>query len=815
MSSWVGRTTELERLAAFAEARRLVVVGGLAGVGKTSLVREHLAREGGPVVWATRVPNDAPENGALVLELVGETADLGSLTKRLYALLDASPDLSIFVTTTDTRWFKGPTFDVVGLATAIGALECSNAAELFLQHSPTAIERSDYPLVEQLVRWVDGHPRAILDLADRVRSMRLEELVERRSRLADLLTRETTDPLRHQIEELDPVSSAVLATAVDFSGPFALSDLECVLPEHLPSLPQATDTLAARGLLVRSGRRNAELHVPRLIAAVEAGRSKRPRELRRRLHARVEEVAREYVRAHGLTPPQVTASLRRFGPDLLRAVWDESGSPAEATRSLALLVVACDDFGQLTRERQSDWRAELDRVGPLLAEGEERRTWLRAGLGIAFAYAQTEPKLGRRFVDAVLESPSADEDLAVLASFVGARLLLHEVPPTVARARFEELEARAVARGNLFVAALTSLYVANSHARLGERREAFTRGSHALVIAERTKNLTFVAQTKLSLAELFFRLGDPKEAERLCLEIEASGELVHDPYGHAYTSLELGYASLFSGDDVKANRHFRDVLYTPHEFVGARRLAGPAMFGLAMVACRAAEWQAALEHAERALFELRSLGATTDIVHSLFAACVAARHLGRGSYVKARVVEIRALLAAAGEQRGPNELLGLLENEERTADTARATETFVRAHLRVPDSLEGAFDYNLYLSALMASFLVAPITPSREIHVLGNGEKLRIGSQTVELATFPTLRRLFWALAVTHWEDPSRSISLEELAASVWPGQKISFSAVKNRIHVSLSKLRKLGLGNAFEVSDERVRLSGLVRLTR
>ena len=89
------------------------------------------------------------------------------------------------------------------------------------------------------------------------------------------------------------------------------------------------------------------------------------------------------------------------------------------------------------------------------------------------------------------------------------------------------------------------------------------------------------------------------------------------------------------------------------------------------------------------------------------------------------------------------------------------------------------------------------------------------GGTWSELGRSPTLQRLFEALVSARLERPGEPMALEALQAAVWPGDVIAPRAAYNRIHVSMSKLRKLGLDPVLVRREEGYLFDELVQLVR
>lgn len=87
---------------------------------------------------------------------------------------------------------------------------------------------------------------------------------------------------------------------------------------------------------------------------------------------------------------------------------------------------------------------------------------------------------------------------------------------------------------------------------------------------------------------------------------------------------------------------------------------------------------------------------------------------------------------------------------------------------------------------------------TRGIIVAGDASWLRIPSGvTVRLGRARALARIVRELALERVRHPGRAVAAEELVRAGWPDERIVPSAAKNRLHVSITRLRKLGLEDA------------------
>jgi DNA-binding SARP family transcriptional activator len=70
----------------------------------------------------------------------------------------------------------------------------------------------------------------------------------------------------------------------------------------------------------------------------------------------------------------------------------------------------------------------------------------------------------------------------------------------------------------------------------------------------------------------------------------------------------------------------------------------------------------------------------------------------------------------------------------------------------------------------------------------------RQGEGRIDLRRRHALRRLLVKLAHHRVHRPGAQLTAEQLIATGWPGERIRPDAARNRLHVTLSRLRDLGL---------------------
>lgn len=112
--------------------------------------------------------------------------------------------------------------------------------------------------------------------------------------------------------------------------------------------------------------------------------------------------------------------------------------------------------------------------------------------------------------------------------------------------------------------------------------------------------------------------------------------------------------------------------------------------------------------------------------------------------------------------------------------------------------------------------LVAKLRPD----LLGPPKTIRLAYDTTWIAVdgvttkiSPLLRRLLRVLATTRLDRPGQVIRTDALIDAGWPDEKMSYASGRNRLHVALSGLRKLGLQDDIEFESGGYRLRPSLRI--
>jgi hypothetical protein len=146
----------------------------------------------------------------------------------------------------------------------------------------------------------------------------------------------------------------------------------------------------------------------------------------------------------------------------------------------------------------------------------------------------------------------------------------------------------------------------------------------------------------------------------------------------------------------------------------------------------------------------------------------------------------------------------------RALDLDAATELYGAAHAlgtatghtEIAELLNGMANATLeVVTHLTRTKVDAP--PARSLVVSRHGRFFRIGAGSlVVLAQRAGLARMVVALAHARLERPGEVVRDELLTEAAWPGERLVAKAGKNRLHVAVATLRKLGLRPVLERHD-------------
>ncbi|APR82635.1 transcriptional regulator, LuxR family, putative [Minicystis rosea] len=192
---------------------------------------------------------------------------------------------------------------------------------------------------------------------------------------------------------------------------------------------------------------------------------------------------------------------------------------------------------------------------------------------------------------------------------------------------------------------------------------------------------------------------------------------------------------------------------------------------------------------------------TSGFIHASLGALLA--DLGRIEDAETELAAARQKLATHGDDwRAFAEVshghldLALAAAREAVGDTGEAAVLRARAAARLaadaPTGKQLRFARRLLARALARS--TPP--PDEEALVVGPEARwFRCGSgPAVDLGRRHAVRLVLWALVRQHLDRPGKALSQDALVRVGWPGEQMGRRAALNRLNVTLSALRKLGL---------------------
>jgi predicted ATPase/DNA-binding CsgD family transcriptional regulator len=628
LSSFVGRRHELASLRNGLTTHRLVTLLGPGGIGKTRLAYRAAADQERSLpdgAWVAELahlqaPELVPETvvGALGLR----STERGSPTERLVAhlrgrrlllvldncehvqeaatalaaeLLLSCPDVRILVTSRHALGLPGelvltvPPLPMPRPGQNGGSPEALmhyDSVRLFVDRATASsssfrVTTANQDALAELVRRLDGMPLAIELASVRVRSLTVEQILDRLSDRFALLTRGSRAALPRQQtlqalldwshDLLEPRERLTWARASVFSGGFDLAALEAVAcDEDLPAaaLPDLVDGLVAKSVLVRE---------PVEIAG--AARFHMLESLREYGDARLAETsgAAPYAERHrrwyaGLA---VTGAGELFGPDQvdwfarLRADHDNlrgalerlAHDPADAVEGLRMASSLQHHWVMVGRFGEG--RAWVERLlaqlpPPVANEPVERSVARAAGLEVAgrLAVLQGEIDTGRPLLEQGLAAATAVgaatwrahalHGLALASAFWGE--------PAAALPLLEEALSLHRQGTDPFGVPLALVQLATVHATLGEADQAMAYAEECIELSEAVSERWCAALARWVEALVQWRLGRAARARTYARDVLRLKEPFGDRMGMAMSVEVVAWAESEAGHHEEAAR---------------------------------------------------------------------------------------------------------------------------------------------------------------------------------------------------------------------------------------------------------------------
>ena len=182
--------------------------------------------------------------------------------------------------------------------------------------------------------------------------------------------------------------------------------------------------------------------------------------------------------------------------------------------------------------------------------------------------------------------------------------------------------------------------------------------------------------------------------------------------------------------------------------------------------------------------------------------------LGRSEESATVFAEAKKSLETRGEPRA----FVLLELFEAFALVARGDLPGARKILSHTDGKRIASDARVARRLLIAAIARAETGKAPALTVGEDARWFRIGDgETVDLSKRRAPRLILQKLADARAKSPGHGVTLEEIIAAGWPGERIQPEAAAARAYTAIETLRELGLGELLVRRDDGYRRPGRV----
>ncbi|MGZ8744138.1 MAG: ATP-binding protein [Nocardioides sp.] len=627
LSSFVGRRHELAAVRALLATHRLVTLLGPGGIGKTRLAvrtaadEEHGLADG---AWVAELaPVQAPELvSETVIGTLGIRSQRGTPTERLVAhlrhrqlllvldnvehvqdattalaeqLLSNCPGVRVLATSRHALGLPGEqVFTVPPLplpvpgrgASSPEALMHYDAVRLFVDRATASrssfqVTASNHEALAELVRRLDGMPLAIELAAVRVRSLAVEQILDRLSDRFALLTRGSRTALPRQQtlqalidwshDLLEPQERLAWARASVFSGGFDLAALEAVAcDDDLPAvvLPDVVDGLVSKSVLVREPVEiagAARFHMLESLREYGAARLAdndgvaRYADRHRRWYAGLAATAAEEL----FGPAQVDWFTRlRADHDNLRGALQRWGGDAGDPVAGLWMASALQHHWVMTG-RFGEGRAWVNRLlarlpPPDQDESAEDSLARAAGLVVAgrLAILQGEVDVGRPLLEEAFADATAAGDATGRANALHGMALASAFwgDPASALPLLEEALALHREGADPFGVPLALVQLATVHATLSDADRAMAYAEECVALSEAASERWCEALARWVEALVQWRLGRAARARTYARDVLRLKEPFGDRMGMAMSVEVVAWAEADAGRSADAVR---------------------------------------------------------------------------------------------------------------------------------------------------------------------------------------------------------------------------------------------------------------------
>lgn len=852
----IGRDAELEALGKLFATNRLVSITGSPGIGKSALVRALAATrpsvvcslEGATTVDASanaileafavtcspsastaekvgRIGRQLAQRGKVLLVLDGADLARSALDKALGGWMHDAPMLRIAVTSrTRLSAASARRFDVGALDVPaererdVATIARAPAVRLFVHHAAAvrpgyALHAHNAPWVARTVRLLEGIPLAIELSASRLVVLGERELAEHLAHRLDILDASTgaargrslREAFRLSWDQLGEEDARVLAACSYFRGSF---DIDAAA---------AVDGASGRSGTVRMAAALERLEEASLIRAFEPAARPGTRrysllaslrafaEQERRRGGEESAIAERHARHYaeltggggGAAATAAADAARLRSPDVLALDRDdmnralewavEVGEMAIAARiliALAPLVLARGPLERYlervdlvlgTRRLARGLAAELHLARGLARIFHGRRDEALADLGIA-------QRLGRASKLARVEVLAASKR-ALVVGLKGDRALSRKLVATARRALGRRPDPR--------LHGIVLKDHANVLSEEGRNDEAMIELAQARDLFHEAGDLREEGFVRMMLGSRLVDIGQVREARRDLTAALTSLRDAGDLRSEGWTLVLLAIADSEERDLAAARTRLETALEI-FRVIGDAHTEGLVYGYLGNVALE----QGAMSDAEEAYREARrrlaKAGDAGAEAMCIAGAAVADVVSGRIAVARASFTRAAKLVARDG-RAARREAVAILATTLGAADGARSSSA-------ATDSEEVRF----------ARRIVEAVGAERgsgatEL-VIGHGGSwfhAPGADRPCELGRSSAAGRIVAQLASHRLRYPGQPVLFTTLVRAGWPDEAILAGAAKNRLHVTIARLRKNGLEGTLVRSDD------------
>lgn len=799
----IGRTPLLDAIEGHLGEGRLVTLVGPSGVGKTKVAEVLASRRRGTLVTLERTPAAPPvaiaqHVAAACGQPVGDDeSDSVFLQGITLLVLDGADGHATALAALVPKWLSAhPSLHVVATSRApldlsmeqlapVPPLALEDARALFLDRASqvvTDFSPDDEDAFERLLHATAGLPLAIELAAGQMRVKTCTELAATLDGQEHALDGGHLDaPERHRsltaaidtsVHALSPSARRAFAHAGAFAGAFTVDALARVLRASIDDAQGAVEELVHASLLTafRAHRqmRFDLLHPVRAYAAS-------------RLHQSADSAAARSAHA--------TAFAAAYAPTV---------------------EISVHDLADLRRVKTN---AAIDGDQERAARASLALALEAQGRGAAYDVEQALADLDAAALSPFLHAAVALAKARARLVFAGAdtTTLLREAAAALKQRDDQENDWEALDVEHLALLAL--------NARVSGQSDVEAAFDQALEKAEEHGHHPTTARLRSDFAAAMFERRNIEKSRSLFLDVLDDAVALGDERAEGVARTNLALVHQEAGDLDDADASMRQALAL-HRKVGNARFEAITLGDLGALSLERTLWLRARSDFEAAVTALQSLG---DRRHEALARAGLAFTFALLDDETRCQQEFRRAERCLAKSKDDPFQVALAIYRDGIAQVAAA-----RARFRLPSTYDKKKDEALteridahaqhphaersdevrLAHRLVQSMTQACRTTALAVSISGACVLAQSDDDTTlfDLSEKRALREILRALVDNRLRETD-GVAKEALINAGWPGEKMSASSAKNRLHVSISGLRKAGLGDAIVASNDRYRL--------